>query len=87
MRRLGEMAYILLDAGVILIVSAQDLTQADLEIFKTVVDPELIEVVWVGEEHTTDLATDLTIVGESELEAVDRIKDLLQDRGVVFRPW
>lgn len=88
LRRLGEVANILLDAGAILIVTAQQLCQEDLEIVKTTVDPDRIEVVWVGDQITTDIQCDL-ILGddEAESEGVDRIKRLLQDKGVLFRPW
>jgi bifunctional enzyme CysN/CysC len=88
LRRLGEVANILLDAGAILIVTAQELTQEDLEVLKTSVDPERIELIWVGDEVTTDVACDLALGGEeAESEGVDRIKQLLQDKGVLFRPW
>jgi bifunctional enzyme CysN/CysC len=88
LRRLGEIANILLDAGAILIVSAAELSQDDLEVVKTSVDPERIEVVWMGDAVTTDVAYDL-ILGDDEAgsEGVDRIKRLLQDKGTLFRPW
>lgn len=88
LRRLGEVANMLLDAGAILIITAQMLTQEDLEIVKTTVDPDRIEVVWVGDKVTTDINCDL-ILGddEAESEGVDRIKRLLQDKGVLYRPW
>jgi bifunctional enzyme CysN/CysC len=88
LRRLGEVANILLDAGVILIVTAQELTQEDLEVLKTSVDPARIELIWVGDQVTTDVACDLVLGDEeAESEGVDRIKRLLQDKGVLFRPW
>jgi bifunctional enzyme CysN/CysC len=88
LRRLGEVANMLLDAGTILIVTAQMLTQDDLGIVKTIVDPDRIEVVWVGDQVTTDIACDLVLTDEeAEQEGVDRIKHLLQDKGVLFRPW
>lgn len=88
LRRLGEIANIMLDAGAILIVSAAELSQEDLEVIKTAVDPERIEVVWVGDHVTTDIAYDL-ILGDAEpaSDGVDRIKRLLQDKGRLFRPW
>jgi bifunctional enzyme CysN/CysC len=88
LRRLGEVANMMLDAGSLLIVTAQELSQDDLEIVKTTVDPDRIEVVWVGDSVTTDIACDL-VLGEQEAqqEGVDRIKRLLQDKGVLFRPW
>jgi len=88
LRRLGEVANIMLDAGAILIVTARELTQDDLEVVKTAVDPDRIELVWVGDRVTTDVSCDL-VLGEQEAESegVDRVKRLLQDKGVLFRPW
>ena len=51
LRRLGEVANLMLDAGVILIVTAAELTQDDLELIKTTVDPDRIETVWVGDQR------------------------------------
>ncbi|MEO8140462.1 MAG: adenylyl-sulfate kinase, partial [Gemmatimonadota bacterium] len=88
LRRLGEVANMMLDAGAILIVSAQELSQEDLEVVRTAVDPDRIEVIWVGDHVTTDISYDM-ILGDNEAdgEGVDRIKRLLQDKGVLFRPW
>jgi bifunctional enzyme CysN/CysC len=87
-RRVAEVANILLDAGCLLIITAIELTQDDLEIVKAVVNPERIEVIWVGEEVTTDIATDLMISQPGNVgEAVDSIKNLLQDKGIIFKPW
>jgi len=61
---------------------------AETEIVKAVVNPERIEGVWVGEEVTTDIATDLVISQPGNVaEAVDSIKNLLQDKGIIFKPW
>jgi bifunctional enzyme CysN/CysC len=88
LRRLGEVANILLDAGAILIVTAQALTQEDLDVVRTGVDPDRIEVIWVGDTVTTDLSTTLQLADqEADAEGADRIKRHLQDKGVVFRPW
>lgn len=88
MRRLAEVANVMLDAGMILIVSAAELTQDDLELIKTAVDPDRIETVWVGDRITTDIAADLRIdLDEPGDDATDRILHLLQDKGVIFRPW
>ncbi len=87
-RRLAEVANILLDAGLILIVTAVELTQADLEIIKTVVNANDIETVWVGDEVTTDIAVDdHLIVNENVGESVGILKEMLQNKGIIFRPW
>jgi bifunctional enzyme CysN/CysC len=87
MRRLGEVANLMLDAGMILIVAAAELTQEDLEVIKTAVQPELIETVWAGDNITTDLAYDLHLPRGIVAESVDRLKAHMQEKGIIFRPW
>jgi bifunctional enzyme CysN/CysC len=88
LRRLAEVANIVLDTGMILVVTAHELTQEDLDLIRTAVDPDRIETVWVGDTVTTDLACDLVIgPDESPAESLDRIKRQLQDDGVIFRCW
>jgi bifunctional enzyme CysN/CysC len=87
MRRLGEVANLMMDAGIILVVTAAELTQDDLEIIKTAVQPDWIETVWAGDTITTDLSCDLQLPGGAVPEGVDRLKAHLQDKGIIFRPW
>ncbi|MBN2735547.1 MAG: adenylyl-sulfate kinase [Spirochaetales bacterium] len=87
-RRLAEVAHILMDAGVILIVTAVELAQDDLEIIKTVVDPAFTEVIWLGEEVTTDISFDYQYAGLEEKDIlVEKIKESLIEKGVIFHPW
>lgn len=87
-RRLSEVVHIMLDAGVILIVTAIELTQDDLEIIKTTVNPDKIETVWVSDTITTDISYDLCITDPFNTdEAVDKVKNLLQEKGMIFKPW
>jgi bifunctional enzyme CysN/CysC len=87
MRRLGEVANLMLDAGIILVVAAAELTQEDVEVIKTAVQPDWIEIVWAGDTITTDLVCDLHLTGGASSESVDRLKIHLQDKGIIFRPW
>jgi len=88
MRRLAEVANILIDAGIILLVTASELTQDDLEIIKTSVNADRIETVWIGDNVTTDIAYDLKLVPTDNVaESVDILKSHLQDKGIIFRPW
>jgi bifunctional enzyme CysN/CysC len=87
MRRLAEVANLMLDAGIILVVAAAELTQDDLAVIKTAVPPDWIETIWAGDTVTTDLACDLQLPGGAVPEAVDRLKAHLQDKGIIFRPW
>jgi bifunctional enzyme CysN/CysC len=87
LRRLAEVANLMLDAGMILIVTAADLTPDDLDLIKATVEPGRIETVWIGEPPANGLPCDLVLFGhESEDAAVRRIKLLLQDKGIIFRP-
>jgi bifunctional enzyme CysN/CysC len=87
MRRLAEIANLMLDAGIILVVAAAELTQDDLEIIKTAVQPDWIETIWAGENITTDLSYDLHLPEGATAESVDQLKAHLQDKGIIFRPW
>jgi len=86
-RRLAEVAHILIDSGLILVVTANELTQEDLELLKESVDFEKIYTVWVGRNQTTDIRCDLTLPDETPTEGCKKIKELLQSRGVLFKPW
>lgn len=86
-RRFGELAHLFLDAGQILIVTAVELTKADLAILQTVIEEENIKTAWLGEHVTTDLPVDLVFDhAQSDEEMAIRIKRLLQDNGVIFKP-
>ncbi|MHC5060397.1 MAG: GTP-binding protein [Planctomycetota bacterium] len=86
LRRLAEVANIMLDAGTILIVTAIALTQNDLDIISAAVDTDSIEVVWVGRD-VNDIGYDLLVQDGWKLEeTVEQIKTMLQDKGVIFKP-
>ncbi len=88
LRRLGEIVNLMLDAGVILVVTAAELTQEELQLIRTSVGADRIETVWVGENVTTDLAYDVLLSEhESVEEQVARLKDHLQEAGIIYRPW
>lgn len=87
LRRLAEVANVMLNAGIILIVTAVELSQDDADLLRITVDSDLIETVWVGSSVTTDITYDLLVEDPRAEVAVHRIKDRLRDRGVLFRPW
>ncbi len=87
-RRLSEVAHLMLDSGVILIVTAVELTQEDLEIIKITVNPDMIQTVWVGDDITTNILYDIQIDSvKSQDEGVYQIKELLVDKGIIYKPW
>jgi bifunctional enzyme CysN/CysC len=87
-RRLGEVANLMLDAGMILIVSAQELTQEELDMITTSVDSTRIETIWVGERGSSDLACDLILTEGADADAnVNQVHELLARKGVLFSTW
>ena len=79
-RRLTEVAHIMLDAGMIIIVSAIELDASDLDVIKTGILADWISVVWVGDEQTTDIPIKMQLSGTEEIEkAVLQIKELLDN--------
>lgn len=83
-RRFAEVANLMLDAGMILVVTATGLTQSDYKIMKTVIDREF-EVVWVGSELTTDLSPDMQLADKDYEQSIRKIKDMLRDNGSIFK--
>ena len=86
LRRLAEVAHIILDAGLILIVTAIELTQDELEVIKTIINPDSIETIWVGEKVTTDIVYDLKITKTEDMEkAVETVKAMLREKGIIAK--
>jgi len=86
LRRLAEVANVMLDAGMILLVTAVGLTREDLALVRAAVDTESIHVVWLGPDPT-DIPCDMVVPRIDDLgDLVGGLKRLLQDRGVIFRP-
>jgi bifunctional enzyme CysN/CysC len=87
-RRLAELANIMLDAGMIIIVSAADLSQKDLGLIRALVGYDNVRTIWYGTDITTDIEYDLHLPEEEDLGgAVERIKELMCAWGVLFKPW
>jgi bifunctional enzyme CysN/CysC len=88
LRRLGEVANILLDAGLIVIATAVALTQEDIEVIRTSGGSDRVMTVWLGDRITTDLSCDVALTElEAETDGASRLKTLLHDCGAIFRPW
>ena len=83
-RRIAEIANIFLDAGIILIVTAVELTQADLELFQTIVDPTKIATIWVGDPVSTNIQHQLKLEeNQPPDQSLPRILDLLKENGFI----
>jgi bifunctional enzyme CysN/CysC len=84
-RRFAEVCHLFLDAGIILIVTAVELTQVDLEILKTVIDAERIETIWLGAQITTDLECDIHLGSiEAFEQTVETIRAQLLEHGIIL---
>ena len=85
LRRLAEVAHLMLDAGTILIVTAIELAQSDLEMLHTIVDVEDIEVFWIGDDITTDIAFSRQFGRNIAAgQAAEAIRELLIAKGIIF---
>lgn len=82
-RRFGEVANLMLDAGMILIVTATDLTKADQKILQTVVEREM-EFIWVGEQLTTDIQPEMQVKEKEYGRSIHKIKNMLKEKGAIF---
>jgi len=86
-RRLAEVAHLFLDAGMILVVTAVELTQDDLDLIRFSVTPDRIETIWVGDQVTTDLFFDLQVSNNVvREEAIASVKELLVKNRIIFQP-
>jgi bifunctional enzyme CysN/CysC len=83
-RRVAEIANIFLEAGIILIVTAIELTQTDLELFQTIVDPTKIVTIWVGESVSTDIQHQIRLKEDQPpAQALPSVLELLQEKGFI----
>lgn len=84
-RRMAEIANIFMNAGVILIITAVEITAADLKLFQTILDPTRIVTVWVGTNTSEDLSYEINLVeSASTEESVSPIVQKLQHSGFIF---
>lgn len=83
-RRTAEVAHILLDAGVILLVTAVDLTPDDVELFRIAVGHEAVLTAWVGSQVTTGIIPDVILADAADVRGCSkRLKALLRQHGVI----
>jgi sulfate adenylyltransferase, large subunit len=85
-RRLGEVSNLLLDSGMILLVTATELTDHERDMLKITVDTDNIKTIWLGSNKTTDISCDMQIQDTSDIKATaGRIKEFLADNGIIFK--
>ncbi|MFO8062717.1 MAG: GTP-binding protein [bacterium] len=84
LRRLGEIAYLMMDAGMIIIITALELTSDEIELIQTVTESDNVFTVWMGDDITTDIEPDIRILSPDSEDSVERIEGLLIENGVIF---
>lgn len=83
-RRLGEVANILIDSGAILIVTATELSNEEKNILSIITNRASDYYVWVGDRKTTDINCDLYLSGDEPLEdAAETISRGLGSKGFI----
>jgi len=85
-RRLAEVAHLMMDAGVILIVTAIEMTRFDLRIIEAVLNTFEIHTVWNGENVKTDIPVDIHVIQKDPQAGAAKIKRYLQNKGIIFKP-
>jgi bifunctional enzyme CysN/CysC len=86
LRRLGEVANLMLEAGMLLVVTAADLTAEEIDLLRTTVDAARIHTVWLDGGSLPDFAPDLALSKDAdENEQVSLVRTLLEDHGAVPR--
>jgi bifunctional enzyme CysN/CysC len=83
-RRLAEVAHILLDAGFILIVTAIELTPEELETIHTGIESDQIVTVWRGGGEDGALHPSLSLKESTDVKsAAQQVMTLLRDLGIL----
>ncbi|MEK7467740.1 MAG: GTP-binding protein [Planctomycetota bacterium] len=85
--RLVECANLLLDSGIIVIAGFADLEPEELSMIREQVGAGRVLVVSAGGADASELAADLIISDPGLPGAARQVRTLLQERGIVFKPW
>ena len=84
-RRLAEISHIMLDAGIILIITAIDIKKKELDLIKTIVDPDQMKVILIGKAGNFDVQYDLQIKSAKNIDkAVNAIEKMMIKNNIIF---
>ena len=82
-RRMAELANILLDAGIILITTVSYLSFDEREAFRESVAPVKVRTLWVGNADDSDVDADFTVMDPQRIEEhLDNAVQILKEKGV-----
>ena len=84
-RRLGEVSHLMMDAGLLVVASASDLSNQELRLLQTITTKEGMLIINEGEDKIDKNLVDLELDPDhKEEEKVDRILDLLKFKEIIF---
>ena len=84
-RRLGEVAHIMMDAGMVVIGTASDLNDDEFKLLQTIISKDDVLIINIGNDDIVDGLIDLNLdVNLSLTQKVDKILDLLEFKNVFF---
>ena len=85
-RRLAEVANLMMHAGLILVASAREISDKDMRILQAALTNrgDRLITVWAGEAVTTDLQPNLHFTAAEIPGASNEIKSYLQQQGYIF---
>ncbi len=87
-RRMAEIAYIMLDLGAIVIITATMLSYEDAQIIQTVIPEEKVRLIWLGETVPPGIIPSLSFPQMKDMaHTISEIKDHLHAQGIIYRPW
>ncbi len=87
LRRLGEVANILIDAGLIVIATAVELTDGDVRMMRTSIRDGRVLTAWLGDPAPGTVTPDAICPPAAGVASgVARLEQLLQRRRVIFSP-
>lgn len=83
-RRLAEIANLMLDAGIILIVTMLELTEDERNLIRTVIETDDIITLWTGNDVSTDLSPDIR--EKDTKKAVSSLINMMRQKGNLYNP-
>ncbi len=84
-RRLAEIAYLMMDSGIILIVTALELNTNDINLIKTIIESDNIISIWTGKNISTDIIPDIQFKNIDKT-TIESIKSILSEKNLIFNP-
>ena len=80
---MAEVVNMMMDAGMIVIVTARDVTKNQADLIQTIIENEM-DIIWVGDEVTTNIVPTMHIKTIDNKNNIVKIKNRLKKQGIIF---